>query len=68
MNKSELYYMAQIAIINAACIAPERKLEILRVLIGDEDAAKYWEEREAKRTLENAVAEIKSNKTLEVYE
>lgn len=47
MKKSELYYMAQIATINAACIAPERKLQILRVLMADEDSAKYWEEKDA---------------------
>lgn len=67
MKKSELYYMAQIATINAACIAPERKLQILRVLIQDEDAAKYWEEREEKRTIERVTAEIAEKKTLEVY-
>ncbi len=48
MKKSELYYMAQIAVINAACIAPERKLLILRVLMENEDVAKFVEEREAK--------------------
>ena len=67
MLKSEIYYMAQIAIINAPCIAPERKLEILRVLMSDEDAAKYWEEREVKRTPENVKEEISKNKAIEVY-
>lgn len=67
MKKSERYYMAQIAIINAPCIAPERKLEILRVLMSDEDTAKYWEEREVKRTPENVKEEISKNKAIEVY-
>lgn len=49
MKKSEMYYLAQITIINAPCVAPERKLEILRVLMHDEDVAKYCEEREDKR-------------------
>ena len=49
MKKSELYYMAQIAVINAACIAPERKLQILNVLIADEDSAKYWEKKQAEK-------------------
>ncbi len=49
MKKSEMYYLAQITVINAPCVAPERKLEILRVLMSDEDGAKYWEEKEAKR-------------------
>ena len=52
MKKSELYYLAQIAVINAACIAPERKLQILRVLTADEDSAKYWEEKEATKKVE----------------
>lgn len=68
MQKSELYYMAQIAVINAACIAPERKLEILRVLITDEDVAKHWEEHEADRSLEKVVAEIAEHKTVGVVE
>lgn len=66
MKKSERYYMAQIAIINAPCIAPERKLEILRVLMSDEDAAKYWEELEVKRTVGNFVEEIKTNQIVGV--
>ena len=49
MLKSEIYYMAQIAVINAACIAPERKLKILRVLMHDEDVALYCEEQEAEK-------------------
>lgn len=60
MKQSELYYMAQIAVINAACIAPERKLAILRVLIADEDLAKFRDEI-------NCTAEIPVNKTVEVY-
>lgn len=67
MKKSERYYMAQIAIINAPCISPERKLEILRTLFADEDAEKYWEERDEKRTIENVQKEIAENQTLEVF-
>lgn len=54
MKKSELYYMAQIAVINAACIAPERKLQILRVLFADEDVSIYCEKQEAKKAVEEA--------------
>lgn len=57
MKKSERYYMAQIAVINAPCIAPERKLQILRTLIADEDAEKYWEEKAAKRAETNQAVE-----------
>ena len=48
MKKSEIYHLAQITIINSPCIAPERKLETLRVLMENEDVAKFVEEREAK--------------------
>lgn len=48
MKKSEIYHLAQITVINSPCIAPERKLETLRVLIENEDVAKFVEEREAK--------------------
>ena len=67
MKKSERYYMAQIAIINAPCISPERKLEILRTLFADEDAEKYWEERDEKRSIENVQKDIAENQTLEVF-
>lgn len=56
MLKSEIYYMAQIAVINSPCIAPERKLETLRVLMENEDVAKFVEKREAKEG-ENGNAE-----------
>lgn len=57
MKKSERYYMAQIAVINAPCIAPERKLEILRDLMFDEDGAKHWEAYEAKKAEAHKVVE-----------
>ena len=66
MEKSEIYYMAQIAVLNSPLIAPEKKLEMLRVLMGDEAAAKYWEDLQAKKTLEDAVAEIAATKTVGV--
>lgn len=46
MKKSEAYNLAQIAVISSSCIAPERKMEILKVLIEDEKLARYCEERE----------------------
>ncbi len=51
MKKSELYHLAQIAVILAPCITPERKCEILHVLMMDEDLEKFSEEREAKKAL-----------------
>ena len=52
MKKSELYYMAQIAVINAACIAPERKLLILRELFESEDLERYREKRDEEKVAE----------------
>lgn len=52
MKKSELYHLAQIAVINSPNLAPETKLEIMKVLIPDESSARYWEEQEA-RKMEN---------------
>ena len=49
MKKSELYHLAQIAVIVSPCIAPETKLEVLNVLLHDESMEKFCEEREAKK-------------------
>lgn len=49
MKKSELYHLAQIAVVNAPCIAPETKLEVLTLLMSDENIEKYSEELEEKR-------------------
>ena len=46
MKKSEAYHLAQIAVLNSPCIAPERKLEIFRVLMESEDLAIYCEKKE----------------------
>ena len=47
MKKSEIYYLAQIAVVNSPCIAPESKLEILRTLFADEELALFSEEQAA---------------------
>ena len=47
MEKSKMYYLAQIAVLNAATIAPENKLEILRELMSQESYNKVFEESEA---------------------
>lgn len=52
MKKSEIYSLAQIAVITTSCIAPEKKQAILRVLIDDEDLAKFCEEQEEKKNAE----------------
>lgn len=46
MKKSEIYRQAQGAVMANAYISIDDKLEILRVLMGDEDVAKYCESRE----------------------
>lgn len=52
MKKSEIYHLAQIAVLNAATIAPETKIEVLRVLIDDESLATYTEEQEESENAE----------------
>lgn len=52
MKKSEIYHLTQITIINSPCIAPERKLEVLRVLMENEDVALFCEKQEEKKNAE----------------
>ena len=52
MKKSELYHMAQIAVVSTPSISPERKLEILRVLQHDEDMEVMVEEHNANKAVE----------------
>lgn len=49
MKKSEIYHLAQIAVITSPSIAPESKIEVMRVLLDEEHLALYVEEREAKK-------------------
>ena len=51
MKKSELYHLAQIAVLNSPCISPDNKLEVLRILFGDEDSAKYWEKKQTEKAV-----------------
>lgn len=55
MKKSEIYSLAQIAVITTSCISVEKKQAILRVLIADEDLAKYCEERDAEKAIEEMI-------------
>ena len=45
MKKSEAYHLAQLAVTLSPCISPEKKLEVLRVLMEDEDVATFTENR-----------------------
>ena len=43
MNRSEAYILAQMAVVNSPCIAPEKKIEALKILIADESLALFIE-------------------------
>lgn len=45
MKRSEAYHIAQVAVINSACISPEGKIEVMKVLINDEEVALFSEKR-----------------------
>ena len=47
MKKSEAMHLAQIAVINAASISPEAKVDILWYLMDDERVAAFCEQQEA---------------------
>ena len=51
MKKSEIYHLAQIAVVMTSCIAPEKKIEILHTLMMDEDLQKFAEDQEEKKAL-----------------
>lgn len=46
MKKSEIYHLAQIAVVTANCITPENKLIILDELLAAEHLAQFVEKRE----------------------
>ena len=57
MKKSEIYHLAQIAVVLSPCIAPENKLEVLKTLMHDEDVEKFVDERDAKKAMTESVVE-----------
>jgi hypothetical protein len=57
MKKSEIYNLAQIAVLKSQCISPENKIEMLRVLFEDEDLAIYCEDREIDRLVAELAAD-----------
>lgn len=52
MKKSAAYNLAQIAVIQSPCISPENKLEIIRILMGDESLEAFVEEQNEKAVKE----------------
>lgn len=55
MKKSEMYKLAQCAVINSNSILTDDKLEILRELMGKEDVALYTERKEEEERVAQAV-------------
>lgn len=55
MKKSEIYKMAQRAVVNAMYLLPDDKLEILRELMAKEDLEKFCEENAEKEISREAV-------------
>ena len=45
MKKSEMYHLAQVAVVTSNCITPENKLEVLAELNAAEELAKHIEKR-----------------------
>ena len=52
MKKSELYHLAQIAVVSTPAIAPETKIEVMRVLLDDESLALFVEKEREKENAE----------------
>lgn len=46
MKRSEIYYLAQVAVVQTPSISPENKLEILKTLSCQEHFEKFCEEKE----------------------
>lgn len=49
MKKSELYHLAQMAVVTSPGISPEHKLDIIHILTADENLAKIAEEQAKKK-------------------
>ena len=45
MKKSEACHLAQIAVLNSNCISPDKKLEVLRILMDEERLSQYCESK-----------------------
>ena len=54
MKKSEIYKLAQVAVLESCHVSYGTKLEILRELIDKEDVAKFVEQHEEKESENNA--------------
>lgn len=54
MKKSEMFRMAQMAVLAADFVSNEDKLEIIKVLMSEENVVKYCEDQRAKKESEVA--------------
>lgn len=50
MKRSEIYHLAQIAVVQTPSISPEKKLEILKVLSSQEYFEQFCEEEKKENT------------------
>lgn len=48
MKRSEMYHLAQIAVVQSPSISPENKLQILKNLFAQENFEQFCEEQEEK--------------------
>ena len=55
MKKSQIYRLAQMAVVNSLCIPAVDKLEVLRELMDKESLAEYVEKQEEKEIPNEAV-------------
>lgn len=68
MKKSECFRIAQCAVLEYGRLSNDEKLEVIRELQEKESTARYVEETEAKRSLEQACqAEYKSHEATTAY-
>lgn len=51
MKNSEAYHLAQIAVVQSPNIAPENKIDVLRILFDAESFAEFCEQKEAGKTV-----------------
>ena len=57
MKKSELYHLAQIAVVQSPSISPENKVKLMKVLIDQESLEAFCEKQKAVKECTVSVAE-----------
>lgn len=49
MKRSEIFHLAQIAVVQTPSISPEKKLEILKTLLAQENFEQFCEEQKEEK-------------------